>query len=130
MKGLSFGIVCMGFAASLLAQEARLAVKTPASHRLAAAVREDAARFDFPFPSSVQERRDVPRRTPRTLADRSTCIVNHGCFCDGPVGTGGYCYGSSTCKPLVNNFCAYWCDSWQHCDTISAHDCENYGCGG
>ena len=88
-----------------------------------------ASRADFPVPSRIQEPREVPRKSPRSTADKPHCIVDYACYCDGPLTSYGYCWPSSTCKPLSNNFCAYWCDNWQMCATLSAQDCENYSCG-
>ena len=89
-----------------------------------------AERDDFPHPSRVQEHRVIPRRHVTPLADRGACLVDHACYCDGPIGQGGECHYSQTCKPLVNNYCAYWCDDPMHCSSISGQECENFSCSG
>jgi hypothetical protein len=84
----------------------------------------DSPAADAPFPSAVQRREFVPPREPDTDANKSECLIDMACFCDGPLNTWQQCAGPSTCRPEEGALCAYWRDDYTRCSTMT-----DVGCG-
>jgi hypothetical protein len=78
----------------------------------------------MPYASKVQDDTFVRPSAPVADADRSSCLVNMACFCEGPMDVWGFCRGSSICKPNQGDFCAYWYDDPNRCTTMNEAECN------
>lgn len=116
----------LGVASAAVAAQA--VVRTPVREIGAAPSTPVGEREQFPFASQWQERRDVSRVV-RPTADKSVCLVNYACFCDGPLNEWNQCGGTSTCRPRQDAYCAYMCMAPFNCAAMNSAECENYtGC--
>ena len=78
----------------------------------------------LPYVSRSQSQSFVPPLKPVADADRSSCLINMACFCEGPMDVWGFCRGSSICKPNAGDYCAYWYDDPTKCTTMTEAECN------
>lgn len=116
--------LCIASPAALAQEEVR-GTGLASGRQLAVAARVDLVDASaMPYPSKVQDETFVRPSSPVADADRSSCLVNMACFCQGPMDTWGFCRGSSICKPNAGDYCAYWYDDFNRCDTMNEAECN------